>query len=69
MAMSGDYTKPSLGLLVKLGSIAVHASEFMSPDGHYFDKTAMDQLLADPEVLEWMSAMDQAAFLPKRRKA
>lgn len=59
---------PSATLLVKLGSIAVHAEEFHSPDGHVYDKVAMEQLLADPEVRDWIARMDALAFLPKKRK-
>ena len=40
--------RPSLALLVKLGSIAVHAAEYISPDGHPFDKNAIQSLLDDP---------------------
>jgi hypothetical protein len=59
---------PSVALLVKLGSIAVHAEEFMSADRHEFDLIAMEQLLKDPEVVEWRALMDQMAMLPKKRK-
>jgi hypothetical protein len=52
---------------VKLGSIAVHADEILSPTGHPFDKEALLQLLADPEVKEWCAAMDADGFLPKKR--
>jgi hypothetical protein len=65
--MSGMLT-PSPGLLCKLGSIAVHADELLSSDGHAFDKIALERLMADPEVVEWMAQMDAAAMLPKRRK-
>lgn len=64
----GDMTKPNLALLVKLGSIAVHAKELLSPDGHQFDRIALDSLLADAEVQAWVRDMDAAAMLPKMRK-
>lgn len=63
-----DPLKPSATLLIKLGSLVVHADEFHSSDGHKFDKVAFDQLLKDPEVVAWMQAMDKMAFLPKKRK-
>jgi hypothetical protein len=60
---------PNASLLVKLGSIAVHADEMLSPDGHDFDKVALEQLLKDPEVVEWLAAMDKMAMVPKKRSA
>jgi hypothetical protein len=60
-----DPLSPPLTTLVKLGSIAVHAQELTSPSGHGFDKIAMDDLLADREVVEWIEAM--GAFLPVKR--
>lgn len=61
------FTQPSMSLLVKLGSIMIHAEEALSPKGHYFDAEAVRSLLADPEVVEWRQAMDAAALLPKKR--
>ena len=58
---------PSVSLLCKLGSIAVHVEELLSADGHEFDRIELDALLRDPEVREWMKAMDAAAMLPKKR--
>lgn len=60
--------KPELGVLVKLGSIAIHTKEMLSPGGHPFDKLELDHLLEDPEVAEWLKAMDEMAFLPKMRE-
>lgn len=64
-----DMLAPSASLLVKLGSIAVHADEFTSPDGHEFDLTAMRGLLNDPEVVEWLAKMTAAALVPVKRNA
>lgn len=61
--------QPSNGLLCKLGSIAVHADEMLSPDGHAFDRAALQQLIADPDVKAWLALMDAAAMVPKKRKA
>ena len=58
---------PPASLLVKLGSIAVHADEFLSPDRHDFDRVALQQLLADKEVREWIAAMDTLALIPRKR--
>jgi hypothetical protein len=62
-----DPLKPSAALLCKLGSIAVHTEEFLSPDGHPFDKVALNTLLSDPDIKAWLSAMDAMAMLPKKR--
>ena len=62
-----DPMKPGIALLVKLGSIAVHAEEYLSPKGHGYDKVALEQLLADPEVRAWIAAMDGMAMLPRKR--
>lgn len=60
-----DPLKPSLSLLSKLGSIIVHAEEMASLKGHAFDKIAMDGLLNDPEVREWLKGM--GPLLPVKR--
>lgn len=58
---------PALSLLVKLGSIAVHAEELLSSNGHEFDKAALDTLVSDPEVTAWLKAMGAKAYLPLKR--
>ena len=60
-----DPLKPSLTLLSKLGSIIIHAEELVSPQGHRFDKVALDQLLTDLEVRTWIKQM--GVFLPVKR--
>jgi hypothetical protein len=62
-----DPFKPSAGLLVKLGSLAVHAAEGLSDNGHELDIAAIRGLLADPEVHSWLEAMDELALLPVKR--
>ena len=59
--------KPSLSLLVKLGSIVVHADEMLSPKGHVYDRLALQQAIADTEVQEWLKEMDKMALLPVKR--
>lgn len=68
MTKTNDVLKPDLAVLVKLGSIAVHVEEYMSADGHPFDRTALETLLADADVREWIAKMDAMAMLPKKRK-
>ena len=53
-------------LLVKLGSIAVHADEAITK-GHEFDIATLKSLLDDEEVKEWITEMDKLALIPKKR--
>lgn len=62
-----DPLKPSAGVLVKLGSLAVHIEEMMSPQGHTFDRAAIQTLLDDQELRAWLKEMDKLAFLPRKR--
>jgi hypothetical protein len=62
-----DPLSPPASVLVKLGSIARHSEEMLSPGGHDFDRQAIIGLLADPEVQEWMDAADRLALLPVPR--
>jgi hypothetical protein len=57
----------NMTLPVKLGSIAVHADEALSPGRHSFDVAALRSLLSDPEVAEWIAAMTKDGFLPVKR--
>lgn len=59
--------QPDLQLLMKLGSIVVHAEEAISADGHEFDIEAMKPLLADSDVRQWIK--DMGVYLPKKRGA
>jgi hypothetical protein len=62
-----DPLKPSPALLSKLGSVIVRQLEAGAAGGHPFDITALEQLLKDPEVIEWMRGMGELALLPARR--
>lgn len=59
--------KPSVSLLVKLGSLIIHCQEFQSGTGHNFDKIVFESLLKDEEVIEWMKEMNSMALLPVPR--
>lgn len=61
--------KPLPSLLCKLGSIAVHADEMFSKDGHAFDKIELQNRLADAEVIEWLEEMGKLAMIPLKRTA
>jgi hypothetical protein len=65
--MSNKLLHPSLSLLTKLGSIVVHTEEMLSPGGHVFVRAAIDGLLADPELREWLAEMGKNALLPVKR--
>lgn len=62
-----DVFNPPASLLVKLGSIARHAEELLSPSGNDFDANTIRALLADPDVKAWMEAADEMALLPVMR--
>jgi hypothetical protein len=59
---------PSIALLAKLGSIAVHADEFMSPNGHPWDREALKTLLEDGDVREFVAQMQKQALVSLKRK-
>lgn len=67
--MSTDVFHPPISLLAKLGSIAVHAEEMLSPGGHSFDRAAIEGLLTDAEVMDWIGEMSKVALVPVKRKA
>lgn len=67
--MSDTLLQPSPSLLSKLGSIAIHVEEMLAPGGHEFDLAALQTLLADTEVRDWLAAMEALAMLPVKRSA
>ena len=62
-----DPLKPKATLLVKLGSLAVHVEEMLSPKGHHFDKSVIDALLKDSELKTWIKQMSKLGFMPVKR--
>jgi hypothetical protein len=62
-----ELLKPPASLLCKLASVAVHADEMLSNDGHEFDRLALGAALSDPEVREWLDTMTAAALAPRKR--
>ncbi len=62
-----DPMKPSMDVLVKLGSAIVHAKEAISVDGRPVDKFEFDQLLNEPDLADWLKAMGDMALLPVLR--
>lgn len=59
---------PTLSLLCKLGSLAVHVEEMLSYNGHAFDRAAMEGLIEDEEVQQWLTKMSDLALVPLKRK-
>lgn len=53
--------------LIKVGSALVHALEFIGPSPAPEDKAALDRLLEDPEMSDWLVAMSERALLPVPR--
>ena len=51
--------------LCKIISIVVHADEMLSDDGHGFDKIALQDLLKDEEVKQFIK--DMGALAPVKR--
>lgn len=64
--MSG-FASPSLSLLIKLGSIAVHCDEMLSDDGHDFDRLAIESILNDEEVRDFIKEGRRTQTLPLKR--
>lgn len=52
-------------LACKLASVVVHADEMLSPGGHAFDKTALEQACRDPEVQAWIKSLGPLAPLKR----
>ena len=61
--------QPPPSLLCKLASIAVHADEMLSADGHEMDRLALGSTLSDPEVRDWLAKMSAASLAPQKRSA
>ena len=58
---------PTKGLLMKLGSIVVHADEWTGENPHDVDREAIRGLLDDEEVQEWLKAMTELQLVPQKR--
>jgi len=56
-----------ISLQAKLGSICVHVEEMLGPTGHEFDRAAIEQLLGDPEVVDFLEKMSDLGLLPVKR--
>jgi hypothetical protein len=61
-----DCLKPKPSVLAKIGSIIVHIEEIID-HGHAFDVIAMQGLLKDSEIQEWLGEMRKFALIPEKR--
>jgi len=57
-----------LALAYKLASIVVHADEMLGPDGHHFDRIALEQLICDPSVRLWIKSLGALAPVSRTRR-
>jgi hypothetical protein len=62
-----DPLKPSIQILIALGSLVVHYEEWTSPNGHAMDKNTIDSIRNQPDVKEWFEQMRKLTFLPLKR--
>lgn len=62
-----DPLHPTPALLCKLASVTVHADELLSQNGHDFDRHALDAVLNDPDVKEWIATMTKMGMAPVKR--
>ncbi len=58
---------PAPGLLCKLASLAVHIDELYSAGGHEFDRAALNTLINDREVQQWIAEMTKLGMAPVKR--
>jgi hypothetical protein len=61
------FLRPSMALLVKLGSIAIHCDEMLSSEGHNFDRLAIESILNDKEVRDFIEEGQRTQMLPMKR--
>ena len=62
------WDRPSLTLLVKLGSLIVHADEAFGVDGRQLDVDVFKHAMKDQEVQAWIKEGVGMSFLPRKRK-
>lgn len=65
--MAIDLPHPSLSVLIKLASLAVHADEMLAPGGHDLDREAIRGLLADTELRTYLAHPALRVYLPLKR--
>jgi hypothetical protein len=65
MKKKPDRYRPSPAVLIKLGSVAVHAEELVSEDGCEVDAIGIRNLMMDRDLRRWVKSM--GALLPVKR--
>lgn len=58
---------PGPALLCKLASLAVHVDELYSAGGHEFDRVALNSLINDHEIQQWLAEMTKMGMAPVKR--
>ena len=58
---------PSAGLLCKLASVVVHVDELYSAGDHEFDRVALNAVINDREVQQWIEEMRKLGMAPVKR--
>lgn len=59
--------QPGTALIAKVASILVHVEEGSSKGGHHWDWVAVQNLIADAEVQEWLKALGAMSLVPVKR--
>lgn len=62
-----DPLQPGPAILAKLASVVVHIDEHNGPNGHKNDMEAINSLLQDAELADWIVAMQELGMAPARR--
>lgn len=66
MTAKREGMRISEALASKLASIVIHAEELFEPLGHGFDKIALQQAIAEPEVQAWIKELGPLAPVKRR---
>jgi hypothetical protein len=53
---------------VKLACIAAHAKDLLGSNGHRYDASALQSLLNDPDVVEYLAVLRPKGLLPVPRQ-
>ena len=54
MSYNANFLVLTPALAAKIAAIVVHSMEMFSVDGHQFDRIALETVLRDPEVKDWI---------------
>ncbi len=57
----------SLVLAAKLGSLVVHVQEYLSRNSNPVDRSAIETIINDPEIAEWIKVLEKDALVSVKR--